>query len=94
MQFFRCLMRGENFPGELIGENRLIGFYATRFVEAVDLHAAKCLALESLRQDDSLQSKSARTSDAKVYFEEVVEVSAEAAALASGGVGFTFFTAK
>ncbi len=94
MQFFRFLIRGEKFPGDLIGERRLVGFYATRFVQALDLQAAKRLALESLHKEDALQSKSDQTSEAKVYFEEVVEVSADDAALASGGVGITFITMK
>lgn len=94
MQFYRCPMRGENFPGDLVGENRPVCFYATRFVEARDLHVAKQLALESLRQEGALKSKAAKTSDAKVYFEEVIEVSAEVAALAKGGVGVTFYSGK
>src|SRR4051794_18549300 len=34
MAWFRCCVRGENFPGQLVCEAGLVGFYVTRFVEA------------------------------------------------------------
>jgi hypothetical protein len=34
MPLFRCSIRGENFPGELIGLTTAARFKATRFVEA------------------------------------------------------------
>jgi hypothetical protein len=34
MAWFRCFLRGEHFPGELVGEAGPIGFYVTRFVSS------------------------------------------------------------
>lgn len=75
MPWFRCFIEGENFPGVLIGDQGLFGFYTTRWVEASDAEAAELIALDALRSDPKLQleSKDLRT-DARVYFDEIVEV--------------------
>ena len=78
MALFRCLIRGENFPGQIIGLKGLIGFYTTRFIEAADTEEAELAGLEMLRADPDLQIKSEKLKQqeplAKVYFEEIIQV--------------------
>lgn len=75
MPWFKCSIEGENFPGALIRSKGLVGFYTTRWVEASSPDEAESAALNLLRSEPSFQLKSpANTSDAKVYFTEIVEV--------------------
>ena len=81
MPLFRCMIRGENFPGQLIGKKELVGFYATRFVEADSAEEAELSGLEMLRNDPSFEIRSEKLRQqeppAKVFFEEIVEVAPE-----------------
>src|SRR3546814_12937219 len=54
MPLFRCIICGENFPGTLLGQEELVGFYTTRFVEADSPEQAEIMAIELLRNDTSL----------------------------------------
>src|SRR3546814_6000362 len=75
MPLFRCIICGENFPGTLLGQEELVGFYTTRFVEADSPEQAEIMAIELLRNDPSLDVSSAnRTQSAKVFFEDIDEV--------------------
>jgi hypothetical protein len=75
---YRCLIRGENFPGQLIRSKGLVGFYATRFVTAASPDEAEFTALEMLRRDPDFQISSEKLRrqepPAKVYFDEIVDV--------------------
>ena len=79
MAWFRCFIRGENFPGQMIGEARPIGFYVTRFVEAADPESAEVAALQALRDDPNLALPPGHTPSGqeRVFFEEVEELTAE-----------------
>jgi hypothetical protein len=91
MPLFRCLIRGDNFPGKLIGKRKPIGFYTTRFVEADTPEQAELMAVESLRADPDLEvAPKHRTGEARVYFEEIHEVPDETER--KPNKGFTFFT--
>lgn len=91
MPLFRCFIRGENFPGELIGLTAAVGFRATRFVDAASAPEAEQLAVAALRQDAELTVTSEpRVKNAKVYFESIVEVPADTQREPNSG--FTFFT--
>jgi hypothetical protein len=46
---YRCLVRGENFPGEMLSLPYDVGFYTTRFVAASDAGAAPAPASPSSR---------------------------------------------
>lgn len=90
MALFRCLMVGENFPGVLIGKSRPIGFCTTRFVEASSVSEAETLALDWLRGEELFNvAEELRSKDAKVFFDQIVELAADAAPPPQGG--FTFF---
>ena len=90
MPRFRCSIVGENFPGALLGESRPVGFYTTRFVEASSASEAETLALDTLRGEDVFNiSPELRTENAKVFFEEIVELSPDAEQLPNSG--FSFF---
>ena len=91
MPLYRCLIRGENFPGKLIGKRRPIGFYTTRYIDAQSPEHAEMLAVDLLRNDEDLDvPPEHRTQDAKVYFEKIEEVPAETERRPNKG--FTFFT--
>lgn len=79
MAWFKCFIHGERFPGELIGEKQEVGFYTTRFVEASDAEKAEILALENLREEINLKLPEGvePTENAKVFFEEIEEVSSD-----------------
>ena len=74
---YRCSIRGESFPGELVGSKGLYGFYTTRWIEAASAEEAEMTALELLKSEPTFQIKSPKLreqSKAKVYFEEIVPV--------------------
>ncbi len=90
MPLYRCLICGENFPGALLGKHSPIGFYATRFVEAATPGEAEAQVLDLLRNDDVLKIRAElRNEDARVFFEEIAEVSADSERAPNSG--FTFF---
>ncbi len=51
MKWYKCTIAGENFPGELINEDKEIGFFTTRFVEAETPEAAELSALAILKEE-------------------------------------------
>jgi hypothetical protein len=76
MPWFQCFIRGENFPGQLIGESDPIGFYVTRFVETGDAESAESMALQALRSEPKLTPLLGHTPkpEARVFFEEIEEL--------------------
>ena len=76
MPWYRCLIRGENYPGNLIGKTGLVGFYVNRFVEAPDPIQAEEIALAGLRSERRLSLPADTTYQVApaLYIEEVVEV--------------------
>ena len=90
MPIFRCSIRGENFPGGLLGEASPIGFHTTRFVDASSPDEAEMLALGMLRGEDVFSiSPELRSDDAKVFFAEIVEVAPDSERLPNSS--FSFF---
>lgn len=90
MPLFRCFIRGDNFPGKLIGRKKPAGFYTTRFVEASSAEEAEILVVDVLRNDPDLDvAQKYRTQDAKIYFESTDEVSPGTER--KPNKGFTFF---
>ncbi|MDY3558519.1 hypothetical protein R5W23_005639 [Gemmata sp. JC673] len=79
MAWFRCFIRGEGFPGEIVGETGPVGFYVTRFVEAAAPEAAEVAALQVLKADPKLAPPPGYTpsGQARVVFEEIEELAAE-----------------
>jgi hypothetical protein len=91
MPLFRCSIRGENFPGELIGLTTAIGFHATRFVDAQSAEEAERIAVAALREDAALTVTSEpRVKNAKVYFESIEEVPSDSEKMPNEG--FSFFS--
>ena len=78
MAWFRCFIRGENFPGQMVGQAGPVGFYVTRFVEAADLEAAEAAVLQGLRAEPKLGPPPGftPTGRARVFFEEIEAVPA------------------
>ena len=78
MALYRCRVRGENFPGQLIGSQNRVGFYTTRFVMADSCGEAEKAGLELLREEPDLRAVPAELTQqeprATVYFDEIVEV--------------------
>ena len=90
MPWFKCSIAGENFPGALIGETNLIGFFTTRFVEANSSDEAESLALGMLKTDSSLAlpALAEKPIGARVYFESIDQVPSD---MVGANTGFTFF---
>ena len=91
MPIYQCLLRGEGFPGSILGwESGTVGFFSTRWVEAADPDAAELAAVDALRRDPSfsLPEGHPRPTAAKVYLEEISEVEE---LLQNGGSGATWF---
>jgi hypothetical protein len=53
VNWYKCFIAGENFPGQLIDQDYLIGFYTTRFVQAAGEEDAESVGLEFLKTEDS-----------------------------------------
>jgi len=91
MPLFRCFIRGDNFPGELAGQTKPVGFFTTRLIEAASPADAESLAVEMLREDEDLKvAAKYRTPDAKIYFEKIEEMPPDTESVPNKG--FTFFT--
>ena len=74
MKKFGVLLRGENFFLREDGTTKRFGFYATRFVDAVDNGDAEQLAVELTRQDVKLRSNVLNdSSDPPMLFADEIE---------------------
>ena len=74
MPVYRCFIRGENFPGALIGERWPIGFYTTRFVVAESAPDAQYLAGDLVTADASLRRCGGDFHRARLVFERTEEM--------------------
>ena len=73
----------------LEGEFQLVGFYATRWVEAESAEAAELAGLQMLREEYPVSEEDKlRAPDAKVYFEEVVEVEPDTPRVPNAGASW------
>ena len=92
MPWFKCFVRGEDFPGQLADEPGLVGFYTTRFVEAASAGEAESMALAALRADAKLAAPAGYqpTKNARIIFEEITELPAADVPLPQPG--FAWFT--
>ncbi len=89
MAWFQCRIRGENFPGAILGKKGLIGFYATRVVEADTTEEAETKALANLKEEKELKvAPIHRNKEARVFFEEIAELKRRPVRKPAG---FTFF---
>jgi hypothetical protein len=90
MPYFRCFVRGEDYPGQIIGLSDRVGFFVTRFVEAVDKLRAEQLVVEELEKNLKILLERMETGlgSARLYVEEVSEASSEEA---SNATGFTWY---
>ena len=88
--WYRCLIRGENFPGAILKQKAPIGFYTTRDVEADSAQEAEAKAMTDLKADKTLHVPEAqRRPDAQVFFEEITELERPPV---KKPAGFSFFT--
>lgn len=56
MPNFHIFLRGYNFPGHLIGEDRTVGFYTNRWVRALSAKRAELKAVQMVWDDPMLES--------------------------------------
>jgi hypothetical protein len=91
LPFFKCLIRGEHIPGEIIGQSGLYGFYATRWVQALNAGRAELRAIEAVRRDPLLAVPDdvPKSPDARLWLEEIEQV---ARLPRSRGGGATWFS--
>ena len=90
MKWYRCLIRGENFPGEMLGQHQVVGFYTVQFVQDDSPQNAETKALAALKKHTSLQLPEGVNApkSCRVYFEEIEEVSAEDVDIVQAGLSF------
>ncbi len=90
MEWFRCFIRGENFPGQMAGEAGRVGFYVTRFVEATNPEAAETAALQALRAEEKLAPPPGYIpmGRERVFFEGIEEVAAEQVPAVQPGIAW------
>ena len=82
MAWFKCLIEGENFPGSIAQQEGLVGFFVIRCVEADTEDEAETRALAALKQEAMFDLGGvAKPKDARVYFNEIVEIDAPLAPL-------------
>jgi hypothetical protein len=77
MLYFRCLVRGENFPGELISKKGMVGFYTIRYVAIENPEDVETVVVDMLRSDPRLIPTGdvyVGYSLARVYVEELTEI--------------------
>jgi len=87
---YRVLLNGSNFWLQIDGTPKRMGFYTTRFVEAVDPERAGDAAIELLRAEGKLKPLNDRTDPPRVFAEEIDEVgTGDTPAVVPG---FAFFT--
>lgn len=77
--WFQCLIRGENFLLDTEDEPQLKGFYAARYAQANTAEEAELIMLENLKAEYEIirPQKPQTDKPAKVYFEELEELSEE-----------------
>ena len=92
MPLYRCLVRGENFPGYLVRRKSPVGFFTTRWVVSDSPESAELAVVALLKDDPTLKLRAGTPKPklAKVYVEEIRRVAKR------GGPdkGFTFFSMK
>ena len=100
--WYRCFIRGENFPGQLahsaalvedarpVGAQEPVGFFVTRFVEADSVEQAEQNALLLLRSEPKLAPPEGYkpSGRARVFFEEISEVRPEEVPDPQPGIAF------
>ena len=90
MTVYRCLVRGDDFPGVILGQDAPVGFYTTLFVEADSAEQAEAIALGQLRNDPRLQlPEGTRSPGTRVFFEEIDAL--PGMATPEPASGFSFF---
>ena len=76
MKAFCCFASGENFPGDLNGRDKLVGFFVSVFVNAGDPTEAESKALDMLsaHPDLTLPGKATIPEGATISFKVVHEL--------------------
>jgi hypothetical protein len=91
MPWFRCDVRGENFPSNVDDYGLLLGFYKTLFVEADSDEDAEARGVAVLKADPRLAAPPGHVPSgrARVFLEEITEL--PAADVPARQPGFVFF---
>lgn len=55
MSWYLCRIHGKNFPGEILGERKPVGFHTTRFVQANTAGEAETHAIQQIENDPALK---------------------------------------
>jgi hypothetical protein len=76
MPYYRCFVRGEHIPGEVIGSTGLYGFYTTRWVQALNRKRAELRAVNAVRRDPrmALPEGVPTSPHARLYVEEIDQI--------------------
>lgn len=92
MKKFRVFVRGENFLVNLDDVEEKVGFYTTRYVEALDEETAEYAVMDMLRGDPKLAKGVLNDkSDPPMMYAEDVEEIDSLEGLPLPGTGFAFY---
>jgi hypothetical protein len=95
MPWYRCSVRGENFPLSVLGglrggrTNGHAGFYATRWVEAADRAEAEHRCIDLVKRDPALAHQRVLNSSPTLHVEKIEELAGEPEQ--HPGSGFSFY---
>lgn len=73
MKIFKCFIRGEGFPGLVVGVSGSVGFYTTHYVRASDESEIESIVWQNMLNDERLSPILAPCdlSEIKVTLEEI-----------------------
>jgi hypothetical protein len=91
MSRYRVMLKGNGFRTEIDGQERPVGFFTTRWVDAVSVAEARERAIAILRRERRFRWLSRSLPSENVVVEELAEVSFWTRRLPWRRGGFTFF---
>lgn len=94
MVYYQVMLEGKNFPLEMDGSEKIVGFVTTRWVKAANAEDAELKAVDLVKNDSSLTS-SVRDLEGftpMIYLVELVTVSWITFRCRQPGSGYTFYS--
>lgn len=98
MSYFEVILEGKNFFLEIEGNEELLGFVTTRWVEASNPQDAEFKARELIKNDDSLlelfKTSNKKNPKPMIYLSEIAQVSWFTFIWRKPGCGYSFYPMK
>jgi hypothetical protein len=72
MPNYRCFIRGDNYPGQIFGDDGIIGFHATVYQRALSSEKAEYKIMDRIREMFDEHHALCEELNSSVTFEEIV----------------------